>query len=113
MKEIKAIIRPFRIDAVLDELRNHTGLPGVTISEVHGFGKTVGRGPEAGAGKSRYGTARMVKLECVVNDDMLDEVLELIASSAQTERPGDGKIIVCDVREIVKIRTGERSDQVT
>jgi len=112
MKEIKAIIRPHRLDAVLDALHGHPELPGVTVSHVRGFGRSVGRPTERDKAPIQYGTTEMVKLECVVNDEMLDAVIHIIQAAAQTGNPGDGKICVYEVNEIVKIRTGARSNTI-
>ena len=107
MKEIKAIIRQHRLDAVLDALRAHPELPGVTVSYVRGFGRTVGRTESEGA-PVQYATAEMVKLECVVNDDDVDAVIDLIQQAAHTGNVGDGKVFVYDVERAIKIRTGAR-----
>jgi nitrogen regulatory protein P-II 1 len=112
MKEIKAIIRDHRLDAVLSALHTHPDLPGVTVSVVEGFGRTVGRPDEADNGPAQFGTVQMTKVECVINDEQLDSVLELIQQAAHTGQPGDGKIAVYDVREIVRIRTGKRGTRV-
>jgi len=112
MKEIKAIIRDHRLDAVLDALHTHPELPGVTVTNVHGFGRTVGRPDAASDASIQFGTVRMTKVECVINDDQLDSVIELIQQAAHTGQPGDGKIAVYDVREIVQIRTGMRGTRV-
>ena len=106
MKEIKALIRPDRFGVVLDALHEHPELPGVTLSEVRGFGRTVGRADENDE-RIRYGTTKMFKLECVVNDEDVDTVIELIQQAAQTGNVGDGKVFVYDVERSVKIRTGE------
>ncbi len=113
MKEIKALIQPHRLEAVLEALHAHPRLPGVTVSEVQGFGQTVGRGNQPGANNAKYGTVNMAKVECVVDDDMLDEIIEVITKAAHTGLPGDGKIVVYDVDEMVKIKTGERGEHVT
>jgi nitrogen regulatory protein P-II 1 len=112
MKEIKAIIRTFRLQAVLDELHAHPNLPGVTISYVQGFGRSVGRDEKPSADFVQYDTANLAKVECVVDDDMLDEIIDVIKKAAHTGQPGDGKITTYDVKEMVKIRTGQRSDTV-
>ncbi|MFQ5472961.1 MAG: P-II family nitrogen regulator [Dehalococcoidia bacterium] len=106
MREIKALIRPNRFDAVLDALHEHPELPGVTLSEVRGFGRTVGRSEKPEEVSVQFGTAEMVKLECVVNDDDVDTVIDLIQQAAHTGIVGDGKIFVYDVERAVKIRTG-------
>lgn len=106
MKEIKAIIRPHRLDAVLEALHVHPELPGVTVSTVRGFGRTVGRQPVSSDAAIQYGTTEMVKLECVVNDNQVDIVVDLIQQAAHTGNAGDGKVFVYGVQEAVKIRTG-------
>jgi nitrogen regulatory protein PII len=108
MKEIKAIVRPHRLDAVLDALHSHPELPGVTVSFVRGFGRTVGRSASAAKAPVQYGTVEMAKLECVVNDDQAPVIVGIIQAAACTHSPGDGKIFVYDVCEAIKIKTGER-----
>ncbi|TWT45862.1 Nitrogen regulatory protein P-II [Phycisphaerae bacterium RAS1] len=108
MKEIKAIIRPYRLDAVLDALHSHAELPGVTVSFVRGFGRTVGRTTTTSQTPIQYGTVEMAKVECVVNDDQVNAVVDIIQVAACTQSAGDGKIVVCNVTEVVKIRTGDR-----
>mgnify|MGYP001187606806 CR=1 FL=1 len=108
MKEVKAIIRPYRLDAVLDALHSHPELPGVTVSFVRGFGRTVGRSASAAQTPIQYGTVEMAKLECVVNDDQVPVVVGIIQAAACTRSPGDGKIFVYEVAEVIKIKTGDR-----
>ncbi len=108
MKEIKAIVRQHRLDAMLDALHAHPELPGVTVSHVRGFGRTVGRSNSQGT-PIQYGTAEMVKLECVVNDEDVDTVIDLMQQAAHTGNVGDGKIFVYNIELAVKIRTGARS----
>ena len=108
MKEVKAIIRPYRLDAVLDALHSHPELPGVTVSFVRGFGRTVGRSASAAQTPIQYGTVEMAKLECVVNDDQVDVIIGIIQSAACTHSTGDGKITIYDVSEVVMIKTGDR-----
>jgi nitrogen regulatory protein PII len=112
MKEIKAVIRPSRFDAVLDALHEHLDLPGVTVSEVRGFGRTVARSDNPEDAPVQFGTAEMVKLECVVNDDDVDIVVGLIQQAAHTGNVGDGKIFVYDVERVVKVRTGARLNRI-
>lgn len=112
MKEIKAIIRPYRLDAVLDALHSHAELPGVTVSSVRGFGRTVGRLPTAAQSPVQYDTVEMSRVECVVNDDQVDVVVDIIQGAACTQSAGDGKIVVCDVFQVVKIKTGDRLQRI-
>lgn len=108
MKEIKAIIRPYRLDVVLDALHSHPELPGVTVSFVRGFGRTVGRSASSAQTPVQYGTVEMAKLECVVNDDQVPVIVGVIQTAACTRSAGDGKIFVHDVCEAIRIKTGER-----
>lgn len=112
MKEIKAIIRPHRLDAVLDALHRHPEFPGVTVSPVHGFGRRVGPAPTGDAAEIQYGTTEMRKLECVVNDEQVDAVVDVIQQAAHTGNPGDGKVFVYDVALVVKIRTGAHARRI-
>lgn len=108
MKEIKAILQPFILSKVIDALKDMEGLPGVTVSDVRGFG----RGRAAGVTEAfQEGTVEYVKkakLEIVVPDDVADQVVATIARHAHTGNPGDGKIFVYEVDDVIRIRTGER-----
>jgi len=110
MKEIKAIIQPFMLGKVVEGLREIEGLPGLTVSEVRGFGK---REAVDGSGKvidSYVDFTPKAKLEIVVSDELAERVVRLIQEHAHTGNPGDGKVFICDVQEVVKVRTGERGD---
>ena len=110
MKEIKAIVRPFKLLELTEELHKIEGLPGVTVSEIKGFGK--GRAKNA-KDKIVYETVEFVpriKLEVVVHDGMVDAVVNVIQNVAHTGTTGDGKIFVVNVEEVVKIRTNERGE---
>ena len=108
MKEIKSIIQPFMLEKVLDAFREYGDLPGLTVSEVLGWGKT--HAAEAGhvVREGGHAIAKKTKLEIVVTDEAEEAVVDLIARSTRTGRPGDGKIFIYDVKDVVKIRTGER-----
>lgn len=107
MKEIKAIIQPFQLSKVIDALRAMEGLPGVTVSEVKGFGKNRARNAKDKVVEDFIEYAKKTKLEIVVPDQLVPAVVNVIESSARTGRPGDGLIFVSNVDEIVRIRTGE------
>ncbi|MBI2683520.1 MAG: P-II family nitrogen regulator [Acidobacteriales bacterium] len=107
MKEIKAIVQPFLADHVIAELQAIPGLPGTTVSEVRGFERGRSQsGPQRIAGD--LGFAQKTKIELVVPDELVDRVLDVIQKHAHTGNPGDGKIFVYTVDEVVSIRTGER-----
>jgi nitrogen regulatory protein P-II 1 len=108
MKEIKAIIRPSKLLEVTEELHAIEGLPGVTISEIKGFGKGSARNAQDKIVYEMVEFMPRIQLEVVVNDEMVDEVVNVIQKHAHTGNTGDGKIFVSTVDEIVKIRTNER-----
>ncbi len=110
MKEIKAIIQPFMLTKVIDALKERADLPGVTVSEIKGFGKARAEGSQDKIIEDSIGYVKKIKLEIVVSDKIADEVVNIISTHAHTGRPGDGKIFVYTVDEVVKIRTGERGE---
>ncbi len=103
MKEIKAFIRPELLEDILEPLYAHPEFPGVTISDVRGFGHKVGR-----KARGELGEVRMVKLEAIVPDALLEDVLGVIQKQAHTGRSGDGKIAVYDVQKVMRISSGDR-----
>jgi nitrogen regulatory protein P-II 1 len=110
MKEIKAIIRPFKLLEVTEELHKIEGLPGVTVSEIKGFGKSRARNAKDKVVYEMVEFIPRIKLEVVVHDQMADKVVNMIQKVAHTGNTGDGKIFVINVEETVKIRTNERGD---
>ncbi len=108
MKEIKAIIRPFKLLEVSEALKKIEGLPGVTISEIRGFGKSRARNAKDKVVYEMVEFIPRVQVEVVVNDDMVDEVVNVIQQYSHTGNTGDGKIFVANVEEVIKIRTNER-----
>ena len=108
MKEIKAIIRTHRLDAVLQALTSHPDLPGVTVSHVRGFGRTVGRPESDDLSSIDFANVAMTKVETVIEDNAIDNVVELIEKAAHTGRRGDGKIFVSDIADCVRISNGDR-----
>jgi nitrogen regulatory protein P-II 1 len=111
MKEIKAIIQPFMLSKVINALKEIGGLPGVTVSEVKGFGKSRAANAANKIVEESIEYAKKVKLEIVVPDSLLDQVVNAICAKAHTGRAGDGKIFIHTVDEIVKIRSGEKGEQ--
>ena len=109
MKEIKAIIKPFMLSKVMDALHRIEDLPGVTVSDIRGFGKSRGR--EEAPHKIIEDLVEYVpkaKLEIVVEDRMVEQVVQTIMEHAHTGTLGDGKIFIYPVEEVYKIRTGEQ-----
>ncbi len=109
MKEIKAIIRPRKLLMVLEALKEIKKLPGITISEIIGFGNAEINLKDIKVIDDKILSVPRTKLEIVVDDSMVDEVLNKIQKFAHTGNPGDGKIFVSNVDEVLKIRTNERS----
>ena len=108
MKEIKAIIQPFLLSKVVEALKEIEGLPGVTVSEVHGFGRAQGSSGTVLKGTVEY--VNKSKLEVVVPDGLAERVIQIVREHAHTGNPGDGKIFVLEVDDVIRIRTGERGD---
>lgn len=111
MKEIKAIIQPIMLGDVLHALEHIETLPGVTVSQISGWGKGRARDAENVMVEDGHRMAKKTKIEVVVPEELLTEVIEAISRAARTGRPGDGKIFVSHVEDTIKIRTGERGDQ--
>ena len=105
MYEVKSIIRPERVAAVVHALHDIRDLPGVTVSVVRGFGR---RASTSRATAVEYGETEMAKLETVVPEALLQRVVETIEEMAATGRPGDGKVFISRVDEAIKIRSGAR-----
>lgn len=110
MKEIKAIVQPFLLSKVVEALKEIEGLPGVTVSDVRGFGRAraVGSPDPVVDGTVEY--AKKSKVEIVVPDNLAEIVVRTISERAHTGNPGDGKIFVYEVEDVIRIRTGERGD---
>lgn len=109
MKKIEAIIKPFKLDEVKEALQE-VGLPGITVTEVRGFGRQKGHTELYRGAEYTVDLLPKVKIELVVEDAMVERVVEAICSAAQTGRIGDGKIFISPVEDAIRIRTGERGD---
>ncbi len=107
MKKIEAIIKPFKLDEVKEAL-NDIGIQGITVSEVKGFGRQKGHTELYRGAEYVVDFLPKIKLEIIVPDSLVAQVVETIEKSARTGRIGDGKIFVTNVEEVVRIRTGER-----
>jgi nitrogen regulatory protein P-II 1 len=109
MKKVEAIIKPFKLDEVKDAL-GEVGIQGMTVSEVKGFGRTGGKKEVYRGSAYVVDFVPKVKIEVVVADGQVSQVIEAIEKAAKTGRIGDGKIFVVGVEEAVRIRTGERGE---
>lgn len=103
MKKIEALIRPNMAGKVLDALRTLNKTPGCTISQVEGYGKSFGES----VGERALEASAKVKLEMVVEDGAVKEVVDTIMRAARTNAKGDGKVFVLDCTDAFRIRTGE------
>lgn len=108
MKEIKAIIRTSKFWDVTVELQRIEGLPGVTVSEIKGFGKSRAKNAKDKIVYEMVDLIPRIKLEVVVKDEQANEVVDVIQRAAHTGNTGDGKIFVIDVENVIKIRTNEK-----
>lgn len=106
MKMVTAIIKPFRLDEVRDAL-SETGITGMTLTEVKGFGRQKGHTEHYRGAEYTVDFLPKVKLEVAVSADKLDDVVDAIMQAAQTGKVGDGKMFVTDIEKTVRIRTGE------
>ena len=109
MKKVEAIIKPFKLEEVKEALAG-VGVQGLTVSEVKGFGRQKGHKELYRGAEYVVEFLPKVKLEIVITDDKLEDVVKAIVKSASTGRIGDGKIFVSTVDEAVRIRTGESGD---
>ena len=109
MKKIEAIIKPFKLDEVKDQL-NAKGAFGITVSEVKGFGRQKGHTELYRGAEYVVDFLPKTKLEIVVKEEQLEEIIEVITKAAQTGRIGDGKIFVSDLQDVIRIRTEERGE---
>ena len=107
MKKIEAIIRPFKLDDVKEAL-SESGVEGMTVSEVRGFGRTGGKTETYRGAEYLIDFVPKIKIEVVVPDDRASAVIDAIERSARTGKVSDGKIFVSPIDEVIRIRTGER-----
>jgi nitrogen regulatory protein P-II 1 len=107
MKEIKAIIRPFKLTDVLTELHSIEGMPGITVSEIKRFGQSGVKAIDTGL----VDFVAEIKIEVVVPDDMVEKTVSVIQKTAHTGNAGDGKIFILPVDDVIKIRSNERGEK--
>ena len=107
MKLITAVIKPSRLDAVLDAV-TEAGASGLTVTEVRGYGRQKGKTEVYRGAEYAVRLLPKVKIEIAAPDDVVETVVEAIARSANTGKIGDGKVFVMDLETALRIRTGER-----
>jgi nitrogen regulatory protein P-II 1 len=109
MVKVEAIIRPQKLDdvkAALDEI----GIAGITVTEVHGSGKQKGYTQTYRGAEYTINLLQKVKIEVVVPENLVEQVVEVVQETARTGEIGDGKIFLIPVADAIRIRTGERGD---
>ena len=110
MKRIEAVIKPFKLEDVKDALTD-AGITGMTVSDVKGYGRQQGHSELYRGAEYVVDFLPKIKLDLVVAEDQVDEVVALIAEAARTGKIGDGKIFVSPIEKIVRIRTGEEDEE--
>jgi len=106
MKFIIAVIKPSRLDAVLDAV-TEAGASGLTVTEVRGYGRQKGKTEVYRGAEYEVKLLPKVKLEIAVPNDIADTVVQAISHAANTGKIGDGKIFMLDLEQALRIRTGE------
>ena len=107
MKKIEAIIRPFKLEDVKIALVN-SGIVGMTVSEVRGFGRQKGQVERYRGSEFTVEFLQKLKVEVVVEDEKVNSVIDAIAEAAKTGEIGDGKIFITSIDSVVRIRTGDK-----
>jgi nitrogen regulatory protein P-II 1 len=107
MKKIEAIIKPFKLDDVKNALTK-IGVQGMTVTEVKGFGRQKGHTESYRGTEYAIDFLPKSKIELIVTDELVTQVIETIERNAKTGKIGDGKIFLSPVEEVIRIRTGER-----
>jgi nitrogen regulatory protein P-II 1 len=109
MKQITAIIKPFKLDEVREALAD-VGVTGMTVTEVKGFGRQKGHTELYRGAEYVVDFLPKVKVEAVVPESLVERAIEAITKAARTGKIGDGKIFVCSVEQVIRIRTGEEGE---
>lgn len=109
MKQVVAIIKPFKLDDVREALSD-MGVQGLTVTEVKGFGRQKGHSELYRGAEYMVDFLPKVKIEAVMSEDLVDQAVEAILKAARTGKVGDGKIFVFDVEQVIRIRTGETDE---
>ncbi len=110
MKLITAVIKPFKLDEVRQAVAD-IGIQGVTVTEVHGFGRQRGHSEFYRGAEYVIDSLPKTKIELAVDDSRAEQVLEAVCNVARTGRIGDGKVWVLDLEQAVRVRTGETGSE--
>ena len=109
MKQITAIIKPFKLEEVREALAE-VGVSGLTVTEVKGFGRQKGHTELYRGAEYVVDFVPKTRIEVAVQSDLVDQVIEAILKAAKTGKVGDGKIFITEIERVVRIRTGETDD---
>ena len=110
MKKIEAIIKPFKLEEVKEAL-SAVGVEGLTVTEVKGFGRQKGHTEIYRGSEYTVDFLPKLKLEVILEDNLIDGAVEAILKSAKTGKIGDGKIFIMNLEDVIRIRTGEHGDK--
>lgn len=110
MKRVEAVIKPFKLEDVKDALAE-IGITGMTVSEVKGYGRQKGHSELYRGAEYVVDFLPKIKMEIVVDDENVEQVINTIVEAARTGKIGDGKIFVSDIEKIIRIRTGETDSE--
>ena len=110
MKKIEAIIKPFKLEEVQEALTD-AGITGMTVNEVKGYGRQQGHSELYRGAEYVVDFLPKVKLDIIVKEDDVDNIIHIIINAAKTGKIGDGKIFVSSIEKIVRIRTGEENEE--
>ena len=110
MKKIEAIIKPFKLDEVKEAL-HEVGLSGITVIEAKGFGRQKGHTELYRGAEYVVDFLPKVKIEIILDDNLVERAVEAIQQAARTGRIGDGKIFISNIEEAIRIRTGETGEE--
>lgn len=109
MKKIEIIIRPFKLDEVKESL-TQLGIKGMTVTEVRGFGRQHGHKEIYRGAEYQIDFVSKIKIEVIVSDDLVEQIISTAIDTSKTNKVGDGKIFVFEVQEAIRIRTNERGE---
>lgn len=110
MKKVGAVIKPFKLDEVKEQL-NEIGIKGITVSEVKGFGRQKGHAELYRGAEYIVDFLPKIKMEIIIHEELVNDVINTSTQSAQTGRIGDGKIFVTNLEDTIRIRAGERREE--
>jgi nitrogen regulatory protein P-II 1 len=110
MKRIEAVIKPFKLEDVKDAL-SELGITGLTVTDVKGYGRQQGHSELYRGAEYVVDFVPKVKIDVIVKEDQVDEIVKALTESARTGKIGDGKIFVSPVEKTIRIRTGEQDEE--